>query len=191
MVARRLALLVTRLVLLVDDDRTHIPQGREDRRPRSDGDALLAALQRDPCVIALAVAECAVEHGDAVAEHGAKPVDGLRRERDLRHEHDRALPTLLDDAAQQLDVDKGLSAAGDPMEQGDAAGGCAAKGVDSALLCRRGLKPWSRSGRTLRERIAGDDLVLDCHEPTRDEPLEDGRGERQALDEVFDGHAAT
>ena len=97
-IARRLALLVARLVLLVDDDRAEVLERREDRRARADGDALLAALEREPRVVALAVAQRAVQHGDLVAEHGAEAIDGLRRERDLGHEHDRRLSPLEHDS---------------------------------------------------------------------------------------------
>ena len=63
-VARRFALLVARLVLLVHDDRAEIGKRGEDRRPRADRDAPFAAAQREPRVVALAVAEAGVQHRD-------------------------------------------------------------------------------------------------------------------------------
>src|SRR6185437_16828836 len=65
-VARRFSLLVAGLVLLVDDDRAEIPQRREDRRTRADGDLLPSVAQRQPFVIPLAVAQCTVQHRDAI-----------------------------------------------------------------------------------------------------------------------------
>src|SRR5439155_16559047 len=82
-VARRLALLVARLVLLVDDDGAEVAERREDGRAGADGDALLAAAEGEPGVVPLAVGEGAVQHGDPVPEDGAEAVDRLRGEGDL------------------------------------------------------------------------------------------------------------
>src|SRR5947209_19425161 len=105
MVARRLALLVARFVFFVDDDRAEIGERREDGGSRTDGDALLAATECEPCVVPLAVAQRAVQDGDAIAECGAEAIDRLWREGDLRDEHDRALIALVADGSEQLDGD--------------------------------------------------------------------------------------
>ena len=90
MIARRLAVLVARLVLFVDDDQAEVPHRGEDRRPGTDGDAALTSPQQAPGIGALAVGEPAVQHRDLVAEDAAEPAHGLRRERDLGHQDDRA-----------------------------------------------------------------------------------------------------
>src|SRR6185312_7494192 len=70
MIARRLALLVARLVLLVDHDRADVLERRKDRGPRTDGDALASLAKGEPFVITHAVAERAVKHRDLIAEQG-------------------------------------------------------------------------------------------------------------------------
>jgi len=54
------------------------------------------------------------KNGDAL-EAGHKPPDGLRGERDLGHQHDRLLAGF-DDAANALEIDFGLAAAGDSAQ---------------------------------------------------------------------------
>src|SRR5690606_6261419 len=56
-VAGRVGLLVRRLVLLVDDDGTEVGDGGEDRRAGAHRDPALAAAERAPGVVALAVGE--------------------------------------------------------------------------------------------------------------------------------------
>ena len=115
-VARVGLLLVRRVVLLVDADQADAVHRREDRRASADDDPRLAA--RDPLalVAALGVGQPRVQDRHGVAEAGAKAADRLRRERDLRHEHDRAQPTL-ERGRRGLEVDLGLAAAGRPVEQ--------------------------------------------------------------------------
>ena len=81
---------------------------REDRRARADDDPRLAA--RDPLALVapLGVGQRRVQDRDAVAEARAEAADGLRRERDLGHEHDRAEPALERRRA-RLEVDLGLA----------------------------------------------------------------------------------
>ena len=47
--------------------------------------------QPPPLVVALALAERGVQQRDRVAEARLEAPDGLRRQRDLRHQHDHAL----------------------------------------------------------------------------------------------------
>ena len=81
-------------MLLVDDDQPEVGDGREHRRARADRDARLARAQPPPLVVALALAERRVQQRDGVAEARLEARDGLRRERDLGHEHDHALAAL-------------------------------------------------------------------------------------------------
>ena len=81
-------------MLLVDDDEPELAHGREERAARADGDVDLPRVQARPHRVPLARREARVEHGDVVAEAGAEARDELRRERDLRDEHDHARARL-------------------------------------------------------------------------------------------------
>ena len=91
-VARVALVLVGRVVLLVDHDQPEVGDRREHGRARADGDPRLAGAQPPPLVVALALAERRVQQRHRVAEARLEARDGLRRERDLRHEHDHAAP---------------------------------------------------------------------------------------------------
>ena len=110
MVARRLVLLVRRLVLFVHDNQAQILDGRPDRAPGADDDTRRAGADAVPFVVAFAVRERRVEDGDAVAEARGEPLNRLRRERDLRHHDDGAAPGV-EFARNRLEVDFRLAAA--------------------------------------------------------------------------------
>ena len=80
-------------MLLVDDDQAEPTDRREDRRAGPDDDPGLARWIRCRSSRRSRIGEPRMEDRDAVAE-AAGPPDRLRRERDLRHEHDRAQPAL-------------------------------------------------------------------------------------------------
>ena len=115
-VARIGLLLVRGVVLLVDADQPEAVDGREDRRAGADDDACVACRDPQPLVAPLGLRQSRVEQRDAFAEARAEAADGLRRERDLRHEHDRAEPALERGRA-GLEVDLGLAAAGRAVEE--------------------------------------------------------------------------
>ena len=115
-VARVALVLVGGVVLLVDDDQPEVGDRREDRRARADRDPRLAGAQPPPLVVALALAERGVQQRDGVAEAGLEAPDGLRRQRDLGHEHDHALPAL-ERRGGGAQVDLGLARAGDAVQQ--------------------------------------------------------------------------
>ena len=72
-----------------------------------------------PLVVALAGREMAVQHGDAdflPDEARAEMLDRLRRERDFRHEDERAFSRARA-PGDGLQIDLGLAAAGDAVEQ--------------------------------------------------------------------------
>jgi hypothetical protein len=81
-------------VLLVHADEPEPPHRREDSRAGPDHDARRSG--RDPLtlVAALRLAEPRVEQGHAVGEARPEPSEGLRSQRDFRHEDDRAQPPL-------------------------------------------------------------------------------------------------
>ncbi len=76
----------------------------------------LAAGDAIALVAALGLPERGVEHRDRGAEPLAEAADGLRRERDLRHEHDRAEPSRECRLA-CLEIHLGLAAPGRSDEQ--------------------------------------------------------------------------
>ena len=131
-VARIGVLLVRRVVLLVDDDQPEPADRREHRRARADDDPRLAARDALALVAALGVGQRRVEDRDAVAEPRADAADGLRRERDLRDEDDRA-EAALEHRRARLQVDLGLAGAGRAVEQ-DVAGAAVDDARDRGAL---------------------------------------------------------
>ncbi len=115
-VARVVALLVGRFVLLVHDDQADVGQRGEDRRAGAHDHAHVArdgGLAHRP---ALAVRDAGMEDGDLLAEAGGEAARGLRRERDLRHEHEHRAPAG-ERALGGPQVDLGLARPRDPVEQ--------------------------------------------------------------------------
>ena len=109
-------LLERRVVLLVDDDEAQARHRREDRRSSSDDDRRSPGRDPRALVTPLRVGQRRVEDRDPVAEACAEASDGLRRQRDLRDEHDDGAPPL-ERCGGRLQVDLGLPASGRPMEQ--------------------------------------------------------------------------
>ena len=103
-------------MLLVDHHQPEVGDGGEHGRARPDGDPRLAGAQPPPLVVALAFAERGVQQRHGVAEARLEARDGLRRERDLRHEHDHAAPAL-ERVRAGAQVDLGLAGAGDAVQQ--------------------------------------------------------------------------
>ena len=119
-VARVGVLLVGRVVLLVDADHAERRDRREDRRSGANDDRRRPARDPHALVPPFRLRQRRVEDRDPVAEPRAQAAYGLRRERDLRHEHDRALSPLERRGA-GLEVDLRLAAAGRSVEEDVAA----------------------------------------------------------------------
>ena len=119
-VARVGLLLEGRVVLLVADDQPELRYRREHRRAGADHDPRLARGDSLALVAALGDGQMRVQHGDLLAEALAEATERLRRQRDLGHQHDRALAALERGGA-SLQVDLGLTAAGRAVEQEGAA----------------------------------------------------------------------
>ena len=174
-------------MLLVDDDQPERGDRREDGRARTDDDAGLAGGDSLALVAPLGVREGGVQHGDALAEAGGEASDRLGRERDLRHEHDRAAPTLERRGA-GAEVDLGLAAARRPVQEDVPAAGVERgddplDGVDLGVgqplglrlagkrVARRGRPPLAATGplvrRHERERAGGRRPVV-LGEPERE-----------------------
>ncbi len=131
MVAEALALLVTSLMLLIDDDDAELGEGREHRRAGADDDADLAADDGPPGIVALSIGKARMQNGDPGASRGLEPgaeaPHQLGGERNLGDEHQRPSPSL-ENAGDGLQIDFGLAAAGDAVQQ---------KGGEAALLQNR------------------------------------------------------
>ena len=109
-------LLVGALVLFVDDDQAEIGEGQEQSRARADDDARFAARHGAPQPLALAGRDRRVPLGRPRAEAGGETVEELRRQRDLRQQHQR-LPPGAQGRGDRLEIDFGLARAGDAFEQ--------------------------------------------------------------------------
>ena len=110
-------------MLLVHHDQPEVAERREDRRARPHADACLAAPHPPPLVVALALREARVHDRDRVAEALDEPARRLRRERDLGDEHDRRA-AALECRRHRAQVDLGLAAARDPVQEQRTAGTC-------------------------------------------------------------------
>ncbi len=83
-------------MFFIDDDEPEVFQRREDGAAGADDDARAARLNLVPLVVPLAFREPAVQDCDHVfgfREAAFETLDRLRRERDLRDEHDGGLAT--------------------------------------------------------------------------------------------------
>ena len=123
---------------------------REDGGARADRDPGLSRCDSLPLVAPFRVAQRRVENGDPVAEARAEAADRLRRERDLRYEHDRAATALESDLA-RTQVDLGLAAPGRAVEQERTAAVEGADDADERSLLRSAEH---RRTRLTAERLA-------------------------------------
>ena len=158
--------LVGALVFLVHHYQTDVRQGRKHGRAWAYADARFPALESGPLVMALAGSEPGVQNCHALAEAGPKPPHGLRRERDLGHEHDRR-PPRSQGGLDRLKVDLGLARPGHAMEQKPAVTFAAPKGNEHALerlsLSRGQGRPCCRASI---DRLYAPDLAR-AHPPAR------------------------
>ena len=79
-----------------------------------------------------------MEHRDPVPKAGGEPAHGLRRQGDLRHQHDGAL-ALLEAGFDAPEVHLRLAAARDPVEEGRLTGGEGVHFTQGGRLFRRQL----------------------------------------------------
>ena len=106
-------------MLLVDHDEAEVLQRREHRRARADHDLHAARADVLPLVVPLARREMAVQHGHArllPGKAGAKALHRLRRQRDLRHQHQRGA-ARRHHLRDRLQIDLRLAAAGHAVQQ--------------------------------------------------------------------------
>ena len=189
MIPGRLALLVARLVFLIHDDRAEVAAGRKDRRARADSDTLLPALQGAPGIESLTIRKTRVQHRHEIAEHRTEAVHRLRRERDLRHEHDRALPLPEHESFEHLKIDQGLPTPRDAMEKerGPRSAGEDRVACGHLRGCRRHGR-WRADG-TRRERITVATLLLHARVAAFHEPAHHRGRAAKLLHEMRHGRA--
>src|SRR3954470_3388993 len=108
MVAKAVLLLVRGVVLLVDDDDAGACERHEYGRARADDDLRLAARRGEPGACTLDLAESRVQRGDVDAEPLAETAQRLRRQRDLRQQHERLL-AAREAGGDRGEVDLGLA----------------------------------------------------------------------------------
>ena len=147
MVTRRLLLFVRVFVFLVHDDEAERFNRRKNRRARADDNPRAALANLVPLIVALAGGQVAVQDGDqgpqpALGEARFESLDRLRRERDFRDQDNRAF-ALLQGVGEGLQIDFGLAAAGDAVEEEDGSG---ARGEGRGARAR----VWDGAGRGWR-----------------------------------------
>ena len=103
-------------MLFIDDDQAKLRQRREHRGTRTDHHARLAGVSGAPAREAFSVAETRVQHRDRHREPCAEALEELRREADLRHQHQRRAPAL-ERAGGEPQVHLGLAAARYALQQ--------------------------------------------------------------------------
>ncbi len=103
-------------MLLVHDDQPRPRERRKDRRARADHHRGLAAAGRPPRAQPLRIAERRMQHREWRVEARREPCHQLRRERDLRHQHQR-LFAACHDLGDRTQVHLGLAAAGHAVQQ--------------------------------------------------------------------------
>ena len=116
MVARAGTLLVTGLVLLVDDNETQVAERAKERRAGADDHAGRTAGDHIPLVQALAGRKARVEDRNRLAKTRAEAADGLGRQRDLGHEH-AGRTAGRQHALDGGEVHLGFTGAGDAVDQ--------------------------------------------------------------------------
>src|SRR5581483_3188813 len=180
-VPETLLLLVSRLVLLVDDYEPERAHRREDGRARADDDARLAPDDARPLRPALAWTEAAVEDRCAVAEATPHALDELVSERDLRDEHDDVAlggERGLGSGEEHL----GLPAPGDAVEEEGPR--LAGRHGGRDRVGRRALRGGERRPRRWRRRLRVAHIdpraYVDRDDAGADEPVEDAGTDARA-----------
>ncbi len=103
-------------MFLVDNDQTGMWKRREDGRARAQDHLGPTLAGAQPGAGARALGEVGVQHVHVHAQARTQPCHGLRRQADLRHQQ-QALAARGQGAFDQVDVDLGLAAAGDAVQQ--------------------------------------------------------------------------
>ena len=111
-----LFLLVTGVVLFIDHDQPQIPHRRKHAGSRSDHHARAACANSAPLIGALGIAEGAVQNGHPIAEARVELPRHRGRQRDLRHQQQRA-PPARQRRIDGIQINLGLARSGDAVQQ--------------------------------------------------------------------------
>ncbi|MOA27703.1 hypothetical protein D3C78_1485930 [compost metagenome] len=103
-------------MLFVDDDHAQACKRGKQRRAGADDNRRFAAAGAQPHRQPFAVVKTGVQHLYRRIEAFAKAGDGLRRQADFRHQHQR-LFAGRQNVFQHAEIDLGLAGAGDPGQQ--------------------------------------------------------------------------
>jgi hypothetical protein len=114
-VAQALLLLEGLVVFLVDDNQADFPHRREHGRARADDESGVAVARLPPRAKAFDVRKARVQKRRLDAQAGPKTCDELRREPDLRYQHQDLL-AARHGLRNQVQVDLRLAAARDAVE---------------------------------------------------------------------------
>src|ERR1041385_4717434 len=111
------------LMLFIDDDESERIDRRKDRRARANDDARATLSNFVPLIVPFSRGKMRVQHGDKSAQRSRTKarlelLDGLRRERNLRHEHDGAFPSLQC-VGDGLKIDFRFARTGNAMERSE------------------------------------------------------------------------
>src|SRR5579864_9085144 len=103
-------------MLLVDDDGAELRHGHEDRRAGTEDDARATAESLAPGFEPLGIGERRMQYRDGCGEALAETRDELRREADLRHQHQHR-SILREEALREAQIHLGLAASGHPFQK--------------------------------------------------------------------------
>ena len=115
-VAKAVLLFEGTVVFFIDDDQAWPRHRREYRRAGPEYDGCLAAARHAPRFQPLAVGQARVEYRKLSGQAFAKAPNELRGQADLGNQHHGLLPAGQQ-ASDQRQIDLGLAAAGDAVEQ--------------------------------------------------------------------------
>lgn len=173
-------------MLLIDDDEPEARERREDRRARPEHHRRRARAGAEPGTGALAVGKTRVQHRNGYREPGTETIDELRREADLRHEHE-CLPALRQDRFDRAQVNLRLAATGDAVQEKRPEAARLGNGADGVGL--RGIG--GRDGRGLA-RLGAQALAYDPPDPAgvrqglhRRAPASGNRAQRVAAETLL------
>ena len=114
-IAQPILLLERSVVLLIHHDQPQLLEGREHRRAGADQNARRTVPATQPGGQPLLVAQTGMQHIDGPVT-ALEAGDGLRRQDDFRHQHQRLL-AVGEHLADHLQIDLGFAAAGDALQQ--------------------------------------------------------------------------
>ena len=115
-IAPAFLLFIGAVVLFVDHDNAKIFKRREQRRAGADYNRRFAVFRFQPGAESLAVIQAGVQNLNRRVKAFAESGDGLRRQANFRHHHQR-LFALREHVFQHAQVNFGLAGTGDPSQQ--------------------------------------------------------------------------